>query len=354
MIYYEADFIPVGTRERGGDAGACRVWDDNGTQLVFVIDGGTKDAGKALVSHIQTEYKTTVIDAVISTHPDSDHSSGLSEILESMNVRNLFMHQPWDHAGHVKDLFKSRSLTAPGLQRKLRDELEFAYDLKKIADRKGIPIIEPFAGGNYFGVMKVLGPSMTHYQSMLPHFRSTPDTNIPAPPVGSSLFGGIGAKIEKAIEWAAESMSVETLTDESDHFSAENSSSSIVLFTFGNHKLLYTGDADFEALRQAALYAGGQGIPLYDLHLLDVPHHGSKHNVGPSILDVIKAKMAHISAPPKSDKHPSKKVVNALIRRGASVSSTQGKIIYYHSDNLPLRKDWIPITPLPFSNYVET
>lgn len=354
MIYYEADFIPVGTGEKGGDAAAVRVWDDNGAQLVFVIDGGTKDSGKALVSHIQTHYRTSTVNAAISTHPDGDHSSGLVEVLENLQVQNLFMHQPWDHAVNIKHLFENSALTHLGLQRKIREELQFAHDLKKIADRKGIPIIEPFAGGRYYeGLMHILGPSIGHYQQMLPHFRSTPDAAAPAPLPLSGLLAQLGAKINDAIEFVAETMAVETLTDEGGHFSAENSSSTVVLFTFGEHKLLFTGDADIEALTQATLYAASQGISLADLHLLDVPHHGSKHNVGPTILNVIRTKTAHISAPPSSPKHPAKKVVNAFIRRGSVVQTTQGKGICYRSDNATLRAGWSPAPVLTFSNLVE-
>jgi len=354
MIYYEADFIPVGTGEKGGDAAAVRVWDDNGVQLVFVIDGGTKDSGKALVSHIQTQYGTSTVNAMISTHPDGDHSSGLTEVLESMDVKNLFMHQPWDHAKDIKHLFENRALTPFGLQRKIREELEFAHDLKKIADRKKIPIIEPFAGGVYFeGLMRVLGPSLAHYQRMLPHFRSTPDALAPAPTSLAGLLAQLGTSVSDAVQFVAETMDFETLTDKSDHFSAENSSSTVVLFTFGTNKLLFTGDADIDALTQAAVYAASQNISLADLHLLDVPHHGSKHNVGPTILNAIRARMAHISAPPDSPKHPARKVVNALIRRGTPVYTTQGKVIYYRSDGLALRNGWSYSQALTFSNVVE-
>ena len=201
--------------------------------------------------------------------------------------------------------------------------------------------------------MRVLGPSLAHYQRMLPHFRSTPDALAPAPSSLAGLLAQLGTGVSDAIQFVAETMDIETLTDESDHFSAENSSSTVVLFTFGTHKLLFTGDADIDALTQAAAYAAGQNISLADLHLLDVPHHGSKHNVGPTILKSIRASTAHISAPPNSPKHPAKKVINALIRRGSTVYTTQGKIIYYRSDGLALRSNWSPAPALTFSNFVE-
>ncbi len=75
-INYEIDFLPVGTGEKSGDAIALRIW-NNLNQQVFVIDGGTKDAGKMLVQHIPAFCGTRAVDAVISTHPDGDHASGI-------------------------------------------------------------------------------------------------------------------------------------------------------------------------------------------------------------------------------------------------------------------------------------
>jgi beta-lactamase superfamily II metal-dependent hydrolase len=353
MIYHEADFVPVGTGEKGGDAAAIRVWDDNGVQLVFVVDGGTKDSGKALVSHIQTHYGTSTVNGVILTHPDADHSSGLTEVLENLEVQYLFMHQPWDHADAIKHLFDNGALTTLGLQRKIREGLQFAHDLKKIAIRKNIPIIEPFAGTSYFnGLLQFLGPSLPHYQAMLPHFRTTPDSARPL--VTPGFLSQVLTQAGNAAEWVAETLEIETLTDESDHFSAENSSSVIALFTLGTHKLLYTGDADINALSQVVAQATSQNISLLDLHLLDVPHHGSKQNLGPTVLNAIRARMAHISAPPTSSKHPAPKVINALIRRGMPVYSTKnGLPICYRSDNAQARAGWNPAETLTFSNSVE-
>ncbi|RJQ34093.1 MBL fold metallo-hydrolase [Candidatus Parcubacteria bacterium] len=349
---FEVDFLPVGTGSKGGDAATLRVWDQTG-QYVFVIDGGTKDSGKALVSHIQQYYSTSTVNAVISTHPDGDHASGLTEVLENMDVRALVMHKPWDHAENIRHLFENRGLTTLGLQRKAREELEFVHELNKIAARKKVPVIEPFAGDIYLdGMIRVLGPSREHYQNMLPHYRTLPEAaESPTPTLGHILTTAVHA-VEEAVEWVAETMEIETLTDEGGHFSAENSSSTVILFTLGTNKILFTGDADIDALMQAAACAASQGIALNDLHLLDVPHHGSKRNVGPTVLNLIKAEKAHISAPPDSPKHPAKKVINALIRRGSKVYTTQGKGVCYPSDGVT-RPGWFAVEEMPFNASVE-
>jgi beta-lactamase superfamily II metal-dependent hydrolase len=347
---YEIDFLPVGTGEKSGDAIALRVWNNTGQQ-VFVIDGGTKEAGKMLVQHIRTFYGTNVVNGVISTHPDGDHASGLSEVLENMDVKYLLMHQPWDHAPDIKAAFETRALTNFGLQRKMKEELVYAHELKKIADRKKIPIFEPFEGTGWTdGLFSVLGPSQTYYQSLLPQFRDMPEVKEEI-----GLFPGLIKKAEEKIEMVAEAFNIETLTDGNEHFSAENNTSTILLFNLGQDKVLFTGDADADALTLAADYAARNNISLTDLKILQVPHHGSKQNVGPTILNRIKAPTAHISVSPgAAPKHPSKKVVNALSRRGTRVfTNGPGQLACYRSANVPARQGWFDLTPHPFYNEVE-
>lgn len=349
-INYEIDFLPVGTGEKSGDAIALRVWSNIGQQ-VFVIDGGTKDAGKMLVQHIQTFYGTKTVNAVISTHPDGDHASGLTEVLENLDVKLLLMHQPWDHAADIKASFESRTLTNLGLQRKMKEELVYAHELKKIADRKSIPIVEPFEGGEWTnGLFKVLGPSQAYYETLLPQFRDMPE---PKEQVG--LIPGLIKKVEEKLEMVAEAFDVETLVDGNEHFSAENNTSTILLFTLGQDQVLFTGDADADALTLAVDYAARNNISLANLKILQVPHHGSKQNVGPTILNRIKAPTAHISVSPgAAPKHPSKKVINALARRGARVfTNAPGQLACYRSTSAPARPGWVDLTPHPFYNEVE-
>ncbi len=349
---YEIDFLAVGEGERSGDAIAVRFGNLTTapvSQRVFVIDGGTKKSGEDLVNHISQYYGGDHVDAVFSTHPDSDHASGLTVILEKMKVDNLIMHRPWNYAGAIKDAFTNRP-TLLGLAAKMREELEMAHELESLATRKNIKIFEPFCGLNgYGGSLLVLGPNQEYYQNLLPHFRSTPE-----PKESIGLLQKIAQPAKEAIEWVAEAFNIETLDDGCEHFSAENSSSAIVLLTFGNDKILLTGDADIVALTAAADYAVSQGIDLSTLKLLHIPHHGSKQNVGPTILNRIKGQQAIISAAPEGvPKHPAKKVTNALIRRGSQPYATQGKGICFRSANMPTRTNWTAAQTIPFYNSVE-
>src|SRR4051812_41603130 len=172
---FELDFLPVGNGEKSGDAICMRIWNEH-SQRVFVIDGGTKDSGEALVKHIKEYYVTEKVDAVFLTHPDADHASGLTEVLENLTVDNLVMHEPWNLAGEIKSHFEHKSITNLGIQKKIKEGLQFAHDLKKIATNKNITITEPYAGvTGYDGMVHILGPSAEYYKNLIPQFRCTPE-----------------------------------------------------------------------------------------------------------------------------------------------------------------------------------
>lgn len=352
---FEVDFLAVGDGERSGDAIAFRHGNLNGAreeQTVIVVDGGTKDAGQNLVDLVKQHYGTGYVDFVVSTHPDGDHASGLTVVLEQLSVGTLLMHQPWDHADEICDMFRDGRLTVTGLETKLEEALQSASDLKTIANKRGVKILEPFAGMNGAS-LHVLGPSRDYYQSLVPQFRQTPAPKTAADNIWEQLAKAASAAKEKVTTWVDETLHIETL-DDSGTTPAENNSSVILLAEVEVGKnVLFTGDAGIEALTQAADFAVAQGIDLTSLALVQVPHHGSRRNVGPTILNRIKGKHAYISCAKKGEpKHPSKKVINAFIRRGANVYRTQGQPIRY-ADGAPARKGYGPIDPLPFYSKVE-
>ncbi|HUU44486.1 MAG TPA: MBL fold metallo-hydrolase [Acidobacteriota bacterium] len=349
---YEIDFLAVGEGERSGDAIALRFGDllaDPPNQRVIIIDGGTADSGRALVDHIRKHYRTDNLDLVVSTHPDADHCSGLKVVLEELQVSCLLMHRPWEHADNLRRLFSSPRLTIGGLERIIEKSLTSAHQLEEIAIRKNIKVHEPFTGLSAFnGAIRILGPTAEYYESLVPNFRSTPAAATPRP----SILQRTLQIAEEAVTWVAETLHHETLTDDGVT-SAENDSSAIVHLQIDGASILFTGDAGITALTAAHSHAAHVGIDLSDLTLFQAPHHGSKRNVGPSILNKIKAPRAYISAAKNgSPSHPAKKVVNALIRRESRVFATQGEGLR-HCHNAPDRVGWVPATELTFSSQVE-
>ena len=171
-----------------------------------------------------------------------------------------------------------------------------------------------------------------------------------------------GAAVERDIlAKVAESWDFETLGDDGET-SAENNSSAILLLVHDSRRVLLTGDAGIPALTEAVDRLDAIGFRWSDLNLIQVPHHGSKRNVGPTILDRILGlkldkdetlRTAFVSAAPEgAPKHPAKKVLNAFRRRGAPVHTTQGSA-KCHRHNAPVREGYSASIPLPFYDQVD-
>ncbi|MGH9515872.1 MAG: ComEC/Rec2 family competence protein [Terriglobales bacterium] len=347
---FEVDFLAVGDGEKSGDAIAVRWGNLTGPraeQKILIIDGGTLEAGQNLVDHVTGYYGTTHVDAVLCTHPDIDHTCGLKIVLEKLGFGFLLMHRPWDHANEICELFKNPH-SPTKLKEKLQKAITTAHDLQEICDAKGKKIYEPFTGMTWDNI-RILGPNRDYYQLLLAQFRETPSAMYPVP----STLSKVISSAKEGIEWIAEGihMQYESL-DDSGVTSHENNSSVITLLTVDGHKILFTGDSGIPALTAAADYAVGRKIRLDDLSLMQVPHHGSKHNVGKAILNRIKADRAYISVGAKAPKHPARKVTNALLRRGASVSVTAGQHISCFWGTAA-RAGWDPIQTVPFYDQVE-
>ncbi len=324
----EIDFFDVDSGEKSGDAIVLRYGDfnDKGNQFVVVIDGGTIGTGRKMVKHIREVYGTNYVDLVVCSHPDGDHASGLREIVREMVVGELWMHQPWEHSDEIKHLFKDGRMTENSLSEKLKDAYAFAYDLEEIAKTKiNLKIREPFAGLSFNNfTIEVLGPSKDYYVELVPSFTKTPE-------VKKGLFSQMTSRLNESINWIRETFEYETL-DESGETTGENNSSTVLLLRYQGENYLFTGDTGIPALKNVIAYSKMKGLNLKELSFLQVPHHGSRRNSSPSVLDEIKAKTAYISASKDNEKHPSLKVINALIRRGANVFSTEGKNICHHKN----------------------
>jgi beta-lactamase superfamily II metal-dependent hydrolase len=365
----EIEFLPVGDGCKPGDAIVVRYGDVNAYELM-VIDGGNLDSGKVVVSHIRNNfgYNAVVAHAVV-THPDADHASGMREVLEALPVKNLWLHKPWEFAAASRPYFANKSWTDQGLAAALRKEYDIIRELVDTAEKKKITVQQPFAGMS-IGPFRVASPFRNVYPYFIPQFDRTPEPDQAAieaagfwigkpPGLLANLFEKAAAKIQK---WIDDSWDNERLKD-GGCTSATNESSVVLYGDFGpGRRVLLTGDAGIWGLSMAKCFADQNGLALQDFMLVQVPHHGSRRNVGPTILNSILGPIkpngtpahsqAYVSAPKDDDTHPRKMVLNAFMRRGYSVAATQGnKIVYW--GGFPPRPGYGPLSMLPFSPKVE-
>ena len=351
---YEVDVLGVGKESKSGDAIALRWGNLHGSrseQKVVLIDGGFQETGGDVVTHIKNYYGTTILDAVVSTHPDQDHVNGLHVVLDELNVKELWIHKPWEHNQGLAEKFLDGRVTDESIGQRLKESLDSATDLVAKAERKKIHVVEPFSGTSLHsqGQFRVLGPSWQFYESLIPKFDGMPQAKANL----SSFLAEITGTVARAMKRFTSRWGIDALDDE-DTTSAKNNSSAITLLMVDGRFLLFTGDAGITALTYAAdqLDAVRNGA---ELRFIQIPHHGSRWNVGPAILDRLigrrvgqgetRSISAIASTAKKGEpKHPRKAVMNAFTHRGASALATRGKTIC-HSHDAPGRKGWTAVTP---------
>lgn len=362
---HEIDFLPVGENSSGGDAIALR-WgnlNDDATSMdryVAVVDGGHADSGDLIAEHIQQRYGTSYIDLMVSTHPDNDHIRGLITLMErdDITVARLWMHKPWEH--NTKAALARLTATYGKTEaRTFEDYVANAKKLHELAEARDVSITEPFAGLSlecHGGSITVVGPTEEHYQSLVPGFGSRA-----AAPDMSRAIKALLQGTAKILTRAKEDLWTETLTD-GGTTSAPNNSSAMLLLAEGGHHDLLTGDAGIYALSEAMPYIDAERAGAA-LSFVQLPHHGSRHNVGPTVLDQLlgpkgtsdRRGVAFCSCPKENPdaRHPAKMVTNAFTRRGYPVHLTSGSTKWHHV-GAPSRWDFSPSQPEPFHSEVET
>jgi hypothetical protein len=272
------------------------------------------------------------------------------------------MHRPWGHSSLICDYFKDGRITDTSLAERLQEKMKAAYALEELAIEKGIPVHEPFQGSVIGGAFAVLSPAKDWYvHELIPAFEKSPEVAEVVKSVARKL-GLFSEAAKKLADWVAETWGIELLR-EGVETSAENESSVVLFADFDEAGVLLTGDAGIQALGRAADFAAIYNVDLPSrLKFIQVPHHGSRHNVCTSVLDRIvgtrKAandgafnKTAFVSAGKDSSTHPRKMVTNAFIRRGASICATKGWTIH-HGKDMPDR-GWGPAPVTGFSSNVE-
>ena len=356
---YELDIIGIGQESKSGDAIALRwgnLFGPRRQQRIVLIDGGFHDSGQGVVDHIQKYYGTTSLDAVISTHPDQDHVNGLDVVIDQLTVRQLWIHKPWEHNKGLADKFVDGRVTDHSLGERLRTSLNSASQLATKAENKGILVIEPFVGLSLYDNREftVLGPSLSYYESLIPEFDGMPA----ARPTLASKIADHMTSVRSVMKRFFSTWGKDELDDD-DTTSTKNNSSVITQLNVDGHRLIFTADAGITALSYAADEI--ERDPRYsELRFIQIPHHGSRRNIGPTVLGRLVgqplpegqlrgvtvtaiASTARLGEP----KHPRKAVMNAFTHRGVRALATRGSTIQYGS-KAPPRAGWTAVAPEPY------
>lgn len=363
---YEIDFLHAGDESKSGQGIALRFGNLHGSreeQVVMVIDGGFLETGDALVNHIRTHYDTERVDVVVSTHPDNDHIKGLEKVLVDLEVGELWMHQAWLHSVGAGRLFETATQVSSTIAEKIVRNLEAQQTLETVAAAYRVPIWEPFGPASLFdGQIVILGPSEPFYEQLLAEETQETKSRVLARDFARSLTESLTKTAEKVTRWIDESLDVETLTD-GGVTSEMNETSVVFELRHDGRRVLFTADAGQRALTECANVIDDYDLAAQHYSLVQIPHHGSRRNVGPTVLDRLVGGIGvnpenswaacSCSATKGDPTHPSKRVTNAFTRRGSKTWVTRAESFLF-SHNAPPRPDWNRApTPEPFHLKVE-
>lgn len=275
--FFEIDFLDVESK-KSGDAIPLR-YSNNGNSRIHVTDGGFQDTGDLVVKHINKYYDfPKYIDAVIVTHPDGDHAGGLRKLFGEYEIGELWMLRPWLYADEIIDRF-SRFTSVENLAKRLKEIYPNLAALEELAIEHNVTILEPFQG-SLIGGFYVLAPSKKRYLDLIVESEKTPEATKEAE---QSLAEAAGQLVRKAINFIKSAWGDEYFPD--DDTSPENNMSVIQYACLCDKKILLTGDAGRAALEEAADFAPNVGLYLPGIDHMQVPHHGSRHNVSTELLD---------------------------------------------------------------------
>ena len=259
------------------------------------------------------------------------------------------MNRPWLYCPDILEFFHG-NYTLEGLELEIKRAHPYLVELEEIAARKGTEVYEVFQGSE-IGPFTVMAPSRQRYIDLLPDLGKTPD-NYGAKSVVESIWGAA----KSVVDSIREAWDYETLDADPEPTSASNETSVVHLGQLGAKTVLLTADVGPEGLGEAALYAASIGR-LMPPDLVQVPHHGSRRNVTPAVLDAWLGDalpeegtrgVGYCSvAKGKAGKYPRRTVANAFRRRGYPVHVTYGSA-KGHRQSYPARPNWTGSIPLPF------
>lgn len=291
----------------------------------ILIDGGQESSAEVVLDFMRNRDATD-FDSAVCTHAHKDHARGLIKIVQDKRITI--------HTAHLNDI---RYYITPDKLRRasgsdgVKEVVETTKELSAALAARNVPIYRGLAGDHVQTWPKatVLGPSLDFYTSTLEEFTKV-DLPIPAPfsslasimagEAGStSGLSGLRAPYANAFlardRWSlvAGALSTSSVKEE-PKTQPFNNTSMILGVEFEGSRFLFTADAGSDALDR---------IPpeWSNLAWMQVPHHGSDGNLSQTNIERFCPKFAYISACGDSS-HPSRAVVNGLIKVGGQVCST--------------------------------
>lgn len=254
---------------------ACDVGEGDAILAIYkktqvLIDGGPGSKVMECLSKYMPFWDRK-IEAIILTHPQSDHLTGLIEVFKSYQVEN-FLVDPLDTSSQGFGVLKS------------------------LVGGSGVKVINPTSGMvlRYDLIqLDILHPSKEFLAKNLQP--ENPENNIAIQQFNASYPGVLGAY---------------TSSLDLNEFSV------VTILSFGNFDALLTGDMDNKISNIIAESGVGR------VEYIKIPHHGSKNGLTKNVLDAVKPELAVISVGKNSYGHPNEEILKMLNVRNIKILRT--------------------------------
>lgn len=289
-----------------GDADCILVskWTRGQVERVLIDGGERRHAG--YIRGFLRRRGVNRIDHVVSSHLDRDHTAGLVELVRD---RSLAFGHAWVHRpelnitrGELRELNESLDANAGNpLGDFLLESLRNQRGLVQALQARRVTIDQPFAG-EHIGFMEVHGPTLAYYRQLLARFREREG------------FRMLCERYETGVIAEGRLPEPDVLRAR-PRTSPENNSSTILACTFGDNEYLFTSDAGADGLGRVV--AGGA---LENVAWMQIPHHGSHHNITEALIAHFYPRVCYVSAGGGEHPHPS--VIEAFKDAGAAVFGT--------------------------------
>lgn len=324
MDNYEVHYLNV----QHADAIVIR-YEDNFRSYIVLVDAGNLSDSEMIKKHIYDRWYTHRIDLAVCTHPDSDHKGGFFGLLQDpdMYIKEFWLISPADAISNCGDDRNTSFLYPTPTECFDHPTDDSVPNLIALANNRCEIVRNVYAGHKHSTIpISVVGPTKEFYS---PLAKKILESYKDERELDEEKYSDEG---EFLMEQAKSS-----IDNESDDKSPTNAGSLILLFQPLDHniKFLLLGDAN----RCAILDALTNNNKLRK-SAIKVPHHGSKHNLSSSIIDLLEPRCAVISAG-GTKKHPSRGVVHCLSKH-CDVYSTHLSGNLFHVSY----KVFNPATPL--------
>jgi beta-lactamase superfamily II metal-dependent hydrolase len=309
-----------------------------GVATYVLIDGGNAGDYEKVRAFLKSRG-ISYIHALVSTHGHDDHAAGLVKLVNdpSLFFGSVYIHIPQNHV-RMEKVQTALRLAAGNREALLIEKtLTTVQDLLSALAARLITPIEPFAGVEIAGFLTVVGPTKEYYKELVQEFED------------ADAIKTIGQKnLERMMDNffysnLLEKGLIEAALLEDPQTTPENNSSVILATICNGAKYLFTSDAGAPALHRAR-----NTYQIDQCNWMQIPHHGSRHNITAALIEQFAPKVAYVSAAGNGD-HPRRAVVNAFKEIGASVFSTHypdGADLYHHRGQVPARVGYVSATPL--------